>query len=305
MSRWFRHYAGMMRDDKMVRVALRSKQPVERVLWVWGAILESAAEVDQDGQYDFDCAEAAYFLRADEADVSAILDALTDAGRVADGFVVKWGNRQFASDSSKERVAAYRQRKRAERSDGNAGNEAGNGAVTLQEQPGNTPETEAETEEENPPKPPRKRGGDGSCLIPEDWALPPVAELAPQARACAEQWTSGSYRAHGDAFIGYWRTARKKRTDWKRTWENRIIEIHHRVMQAQKFGNAPPDPDRPLSQLSPDQHRANLERSIELNTRMGKLVEADEARRKLAALGGNPAMAAKVSQLAGSIGRAA
>ena len=43
MSRWFRHYAGMMRDDKLVRAAIKSKQSIERVLWIWGAVLESAA----------------------------------------------------------------------------------------------------------------------------------------------------------------------------------------------------------------------------------------------------------------------
>jgi hypothetical protein len=67
MSRWFRHYAGMMRDDKLVRVAIRSKQTIERVVWVYGAILESAAELDDEGRYDLAADEAAYFLRADEA----------------------------------------------------------------------------------------------------------------------------------------------------------------------------------------------------------------------------------------------
>ena len=31
MSRWFRHYAGMMRDDKPVRIAIKTKQPIERI----------------------------------------------------------------------------------------------------------------------------------------------------------------------------------------------------------------------------------------------------------------------------------
>ncbi len=62
MSRWFRHYAGLARDDKLVRVALKSKQPVERVMWVWVAILESASEINDGGRYDFDADEAAYFL---------------------------------------------------------------------------------------------------------------------------------------------------------------------------------------------------------------------------------------------------
>jgi hypothetical protein len=148
VSRWFRHYAGMMRDDKLVRVAIRSKQPIERVAWIWGAILESAAEIDNDGRYDVDAAEVAYFLRADQADVDAILDSFAAAGRLAKGRVVKWGNRQFQSDRSKERVAAHRERKRQARDKCNGISETGNDAVTLQEQPSNAPETELETDTE-------------------------------------------------------------------------------------------------------------------------------------------------------------
>lgn len=148
MSRWFRHYAGMMRDDKLVRAAIKSKQPIERVVWIWGAILESAAEIDDNGRYDVDAAEIAYFLRADEADVDAVLAALCDAGRVAESAVVHWGDRQFTSDRSKERVAAHRERKRAARTDGNAETGSGNDGVTLQERHCNSPETETELEKE-------------------------------------------------------------------------------------------------------------------------------------------------------------
>ncbi len=63
MSRWFRHYAGMMRDDKLVRVSIKSKQSVERVCWVWCAILESAAEIDDSGRYEIEHEEIARFLR--------------------------------------------------------------------------------------------------------------------------------------------------------------------------------------------------------------------------------------------------
>ncbi len=113
MTRWFRHYAGMMRDEKLVAVAIRAKQPVHLVTWVWGAILESAAEKDDAGLYEVDAAEVAYFLRTDEADIRAILDALADAGRLAGGAVVKWGDRQYQSDKSAERQARYRERRRS------------------------------------------------------------------------------------------------------------------------------------------------------------------------------------------------
>lgn len=148
MSRWFRHYAGMMRDDKLVRVAIRSKQAIERVVWVWGAVLESAAEIDDEGRYDVDPAEIAYFLRADQDDVDSILAGLADAGRVDSGRVVKWGNRQFASDRSKDRVALHRERKRAENAGVQGGETSRDGDVTLQKRHRNSPEAETETETE-------------------------------------------------------------------------------------------------------------------------------------------------------------
>lgn len=152
MSRWFRHYAGMMRDEKLVRVSIKSKQPVERVLWVWGAILESAAEIDDNGRYDLDPAEIAYFLRADEADICAVFTALEDANRVAANVVVNWGDRQFSSDKSKERQAAYRERQKNKKLAGDGESKSDPVAETSLSQPRDVTvtaqETETETEED-------------------------------------------------------------------------------------------------------------------------------------------------------------
>jgi hypothetical protein len=150
MSRWFRHYAGMMRDDKLVRAALQSKQSVERVLWIWGAILESAAEINDGGRFDFDAAEAAYFLRSDEADIRAVLESLAAMQRVAGDRVVNWGARQFESDRSATRQAAYRERKRTKNSDDNDQQASGDGGVTAESRHCDAPETETETEKKEP-----------------------------------------------------------------------------------------------------------------------------------------------------------
>lgn len=279
MSRWFRHYAGMMRDDKLVRVAIRSKQSIERVAWIWGAILESAAEIDDGGRYDLDAAEIAYFLRADEVDIDAVLVALAEAGRVADGTVVKWGNRQFSSDRSKERVAAHRERKRAERDRGNSEPETGNGDVTLQACHGNAPETETELEKESPPKPPRKRRGEGKTKLPEDWVAPPVSELTPKARECAEQWTRESYETVAEGFVCYWRRSGKTTEDWRLTWCGWIIREHSKVMRDQKFGNAPPA--KPVNRpLTADE----LKNAIRFNEDQGNHAKAAEYRELLAGM---------------------
>jgi hypothetical protein len=158
MSRWFRHYAGMMRDDKLVRVAIKSKQPIERVVWLWGAILESAAEIDDGGRFDLDAAEAAYFLRADEVHVAAILDSLIEGGRISEGHVVKWGDRQFQSDRSAERQRRHREKQKST-NDGDhnpkapLGDDADNvtvtspsDGVTAVSRHGDAPETETELE---------------------------------------------------------------------------------------------------------------------------------------------------------------
>jgi hypothetical protein len=138
MSRWFRHYAGLSRDDKLVRAAVKARQPVERAVWVYGAILESAAEVNDGGRYDFDVDEAAYFLRCEPGDLSSIVDALCDLGRLDAGKVTKWGDRQFESDGSKERQQRYRDRQKASRER--------NGDVTPPSRDGEVTPQEAETE---------------------------------------------------------------------------------------------------------------------------------------------------------------
>lgn len=145
MSRWFRHYAGMMRDEKLVSAAMRSKQSVERVVWVWGAILESAAEIDDHGKFALETAEAAYFLRADQSDVDAIVAALEDLGRLHEGRVAKWGKRQFSSDRSAERTRDYRHRKE-QNSQVDATVTTGDGDVTVTKRHGDAPETETYTE---------------------------------------------------------------------------------------------------------------------------------------------------------------
>jgi len=151
----------MMRDEKLVSVAVKSRQPVERVIWVWGALLESASEINDGGRYEFDAAEAAYFLRADEADIVAVTTALEAAGRVADGRVVKWGARQYQSDKSAERQARYRERKRAQGSDGDGEKplgdarkgvikERGDGQVTSRDAVVTPPDTDTDTDTELP-----------------------------------------------------------------------------------------------------------------------------------------------------------
>lgn len=187
MSRWFRHYAGLCRDEKLVSAAIKAKQPVERVVWVWCAILESAAEIDDDGRYNIDPAEMAYFLRTDEDDILAITAVLGSLGRVHEGHVVKWGNRQFKSDRSAERVAAHRQRAKLDR--GNT-EETGHGGernqdVTLQKRYCNAPDTETDTELDISLSSLRS-DREGACAPPPDEPVQDFHELPRENRELDE-----------------------------------------------------------------------------------------------------------------------
>jgi len=185
MSRWFRHYAGMMRDEKLVRVALQCKQPVERVLWVWGAILESAAEINDGGKYDLDIAEAAYFLRADEADIKRIVECLIQLGRLSSDGVAKWRDRQFQSDISTDRVRRHRGRQdQGSDGTGNGQSDGCNGDVTPVKRSGNAPETETNTESETKKR--KKGAADADAGFIEFWNLYPRTPVMSKKEAFRE-----------------------------------------------------------------------------------------------------------------------
>ncbi len=103
------------------------------------------------------------------------------------------------------------------------------------------PQMKEEGGKEVSPPTPRKRGSGERQMLPSDWEAPLVADLSPQAQTCAAQWTGASYATHAEAFKNYWRSERKMKADWNGTWANRVVDIHDKVMRAQKFGNAPPD----------------------------------------------------------------
>lgn len=134
-TRWFRHYAGMMREPKFVGVAARSKQPIERVAFVWACMLESAAECQEQGSFVLDNDEVAYFLRCDVSEIIAIRTELEDVGVIDGTNVTKWLERQHESDTSTSRTRRYREKKRH----GDVPETLSGGSVTA-------PETETETE---------------------------------------------------------------------------------------------------------------------------------------------------------------
>lgn len=148
MSRWFRHYAGMMRDPKLVGVAARTKQPVERVAFVWGCILEDAAEARGCGTYTLDIDEVAYFLRCESDDIAAIHIELAKAGLVKDGVIIQWAERQFETDKSDPTNADRQRRFRQKNKTVTDETVTRNDDVTETKRPETETETETDIERE-------------------------------------------------------------------------------------------------------------------------------------------------------------
>lgn len=113
--------------------------------------------------------------------------------------------------------------------------------ATATRQGRDTEQGREESKKGNPPLEPA--GGVAKTFLPKDWVIPPVADLPPNARACATQWSAESYAAQGEAFAGYWRGRRGRNADWHAAWANRVVTIHGMVMRDEKYGRAPPAAD--------------------------------------------------------------
>lgn len=152
--KWFRHYVGMTRDDKLMAVAARSRQPLDRVMFVWIAILESASERDDGGRYAVDAEMVAYTLRCEPADVTAIMLALEVAERLCEGVVVHWKDRQFESDTSRARMRRHREKQNGggngQKPHGDGDKKHGDVGVTSQNRTVTAPDSDSETDLPSP-----------------------------------------------------------------------------------------------------------------------------------------------------------
>lgn len=95
-----------------------------------------------------------------------------------------------------------------------------------------SPQTPLPNSPDNAPLNPPRRG---KHLLPDDWTMPPIAELTPKAKECAAQWPKGTYEREGEAFECYWRSSNRMMSDWRLTFCNRVIDQHPRIMREAKF----------------------------------------------------------------------
>jgi uncharacterized protein YdaU (DUF1376 family) len=126
-------------------------------------------------------------------------------------------------------------------------------------------------------------GKSGKSLLPPDWEVPPIAELPPRARACAEQWTSESYATRGEEFVSFWRSRGRMMRDWRLTWAGRVVAIHSQVMRDEKSGIAPDAPKGPKP-MPPLAEAVSFERQAALYDRIGRPEDAEDCRRRAARL---------------------
>ena len=118
MKPWYRAYVGTVADEKIAEAAMVGGVSRCVILAAWQAILESASYEERDGAFSTTPRRVAAILAEPLATIEAAFAAIAEVGMIADGMVVRWRDRQFASDapgSSTTRVQAYRERRRGPR----------------------------------------------------------------------------------------------------------------------------------------------------------------------------------------------
>ena len=158
---WFRFYGDALRDAKLRKAARLSGQPFAQVLGIWAVILCYANDSPTRGALwiapgvpvtEDDIAEVA------GCNVSETLRLFQDLSMILvdnDGalVVVNWKSRQYASDSSTERVKEHRERQKQapkppELPKTSSETLPQQGNATLPQRCGNAPDTDTDTDTE-------------------------------------------------------------------------------------------------------------------------------------------------------------
>lgn len=145
---------------------------------------------------------------------------------------VAWDRRQFVSDSSRERVAAHRAKKK----------QARNVTVT-------PPDTDTDTEEDL--KPPLSPLAESPASAPEQKPkrksrLPEPFNLTGDMRKwAAERTPAVNLVNETEKFVNYWRGSGGTKADWPATWRTWFLkaqdDANRRMSGPQRTGNPPLD----------------------------------------------------------------
>lgn len=151
MSRWFRHYEGMVDDPKLYVISRKVGLPWPHIAFVWSLILESAARLNQGGVFELNSSSVAIKMECTTMEVDSILMELEAEHMIEKRrdvsvtslivtAVTKWKERQFEGDKSAERMRKMRERRKANPQSGNdksgsSRDASGDAAVTSRDAP--------------------------------------------------------------------------------------------------------------------------------------------------------------------------
>jgi hypothetical protein len=138
MSRWYRAYAGTVKDDKLAEVAVIAGCSRSVAIAVWHALLESAAETDAGGRFETTPRRVAAALCEPAGMIEATFAAMAEIGMISGDAVSAWKTRQYESDKSTQRSRRHREAKHSEM--------MRNGEAALQQRCATPPESEAESD---------------------------------------------------------------------------------------------------------------------------------------------------------------
>lgn len=108
MNRWYRRYVGTVSDPKLAEAALIAECSRSIVIATWDAILESAAETNDEGRFRLSPRNVAATLQEQVATVERVFAALHELELIENGSVSAWQKRQYQSDSSTQRSRKHR-----------------------------------------------------------------------------------------------------------------------------------------------------------------------------------------------------
>lgn len=111
MTRWYRAYAGTIKDDKLAEAAVVAGCSRSVVIATWHAILESAAETAGGGRFDTTSRRVAAALGEPASVIEAVFSAMQEIGLVSGSEIPAWKRRQYESDNDFRRSPAWRLRR--------------------------------------------------------------------------------------------------------------------------------------------------------------------------------------------------
>lgn len=231
---WFRMYVDFLNDPKLISLAFEDQRHFIGVL-----ALKSDGALDSACDPDLLDRIVAQRLWIDHAIIRDVKKRLVAAGLIDAAWQpLAWDRRQFKSDSSKDRVARFRAKKKDSAS-------AGNGDETLLKRPSNAVDTDTDTEADTdkeetvkelvvvggghaaddaaPAAPPEPSKSKTATRLPDDWVLQKA--WGDWALSERPDMTPEDVRREADCFADYWRAkggADARKVDWQATWRNWI-----------------------------------------------------------------------------------